>query len=100
MMRLPRRELVWQMGNGFAGVALSGLLQQDRFLNRRVHAANPSSPAANNTAADSRAPNSTAANSTASSPHATGPLSPTWYSLVHGVYYVQRKNYRVILRYF
>lgn len=34
-----RREFLWQMGAGFAGVALSGLLQQDDFF--AAHAAAP-----------------------------------------------------------
>lgn len=33
-----RREFVWQMGAGFAGVALSGLLQQDGFSSQMLHA--------------------------------------------------------------
>ncbi|MEY3458679.1 MAG: hypothetical protein RL215_1836, partial [Planctomycetota bacterium] len=41
-MRIPRRELVWQMGNGFAGVALAGLLQQDGCCTPRLLAAEDS----------------------------------------------------------
>jgi hypothetical protein len=40
-----RRELVWQMGGGFAGTALAALLQQDGFFSRAVASTN-SSPAA------------------------------------------------------
>jgi hypothetical protein len=38
---LTRRELVWQMGGGFAGLALSSLLQGDGFFSGRVCAAQP-----------------------------------------------------------
>ena len=33
-----RREFVWQMGNGFAGIALSSLLCGDGFFSRHLHA--------------------------------------------------------------
>jgi len=36
-----RREFVWDMGVGFAGVALSGLLAGDGFLGRKAQAAAP-----------------------------------------------------------
>ncbi len=34
-----RREFLWQMGAGFGGVALTGLLNQDGFFNPKIHAA-------------------------------------------------------------
>ncbi len=34
-----RREFVWQMGAGFAGLALSNLLAGDGFFARHLHAA-------------------------------------------------------------
>lgn len=40
-----RRELVWQMGGGFAGTALAALLQQDGFFSRALASTN-SPPAA------------------------------------------------------
>jgi hypothetical protein len=42
---LPRRELVWQMGNGFAGVALAGLLEQDGYFAQAAAPALPDNPA-------------------------------------------------------
>ncbi len=33
-----RREFVWQMGSGFAGLALTDLLTQDNFFNQLAHA--------------------------------------------------------------
>src|SRR5687767_14917551 len=36
---ITRRELVWEMGGGFAGIALAGLLGGDGFSPRRVAAA-------------------------------------------------------------
>jgi hypothetical protein len=42
---LPRRELVWQMGNGFAGVALAGLLEQDGYFAQAAAPARPENPA-------------------------------------------------------
>ena len=36
-----RREFVWQMGGGFAGLALTSLLEGDRFYSRAAHAASP-----------------------------------------------------------
>src|SRR5213079_3189260 len=36
-----RREFLWQAGAGFAGVALSGLLQGDGFFGRAASAAEP-----------------------------------------------------------
>lgn len=38
-----RREFVWEMGGGIAGLALSGLLAHDRFFERHAYAATPSS---------------------------------------------------------
>lgn len=38
-----RREFVWQMGGGFAGVALAGLLSGDGFLARRADGGPPAS---------------------------------------------------------
>ncbi|MEO8269292.1 MAG: hypothetical protein ABI557_06200, partial [Aureliella sp.] len=35
---LTRRELVWQMGGGFAGLALADLLASDGFFTRRLRA--------------------------------------------------------------
>ncbi|HCP83302.1 MAG TPA: DUF1501 domain-containing protein, partial [Planctomycetaceae bacterium] len=40
-----RREFVWEMGAGFAGLALTSLLEQDRFFDR-VNAAEPKGPLA------------------------------------------------------
>src|SRR5437764_816061 len=37
-----RREFVWQMGGGFAGLALASLLTEDGFFARHVRAATPS----------------------------------------------------------
>lgn len=37
-----RREFVWQMGGGFAGLALTSLLEQDGFFGRHATAAEPS----------------------------------------------------------
>ena len=34
-----RREFVWQMGGGFAGLALSSLLDSDGFFQRHLKAA-------------------------------------------------------------
>jgi hypothetical protein len=39
-----RRELVWEMGAGFAGVALAGLLEADGFFGRQARAAGPAIP--------------------------------------------------------
>ena len=45
-----RREFLWEMGNGFAGLALGSLLSGDRFFSRHLHAgtsrsdANPLTP--------------------------------------------------------
>ena len=39
-----RREFVWQMGGGFAGLALSSLLDSDGFFQRHLKAADPASP--------------------------------------------------------
>lgn len=36
-----RREFVWQMGGGFAGLALTSLLAQDGFFARHAHADSP-----------------------------------------------------------
>ncbi|MEW4529198.1 DUF1501 domain-containing protein [Maioricimonas sp. JC845] len=42
-----RREFVWQMGGGFAGLALTSLLDQDGFFDRHARAdASPASPLA------------------------------------------------------
>ena len=38
-----RREFVWQMGGGFAGLALSSLLDSDGFFQRHLKA-DPASP--------------------------------------------------------
>lgn len=35
----PRREFLWDMGAGFAGVALSGMLQSDGFFKKQAQAA-------------------------------------------------------------
>ena len=35
---VTRREFVWEMGGGFAGVALTALLSGDRFFSRHLHA--------------------------------------------------------------
>ena len=40
-----RREFVWEMGGGFAGVALASLLAGDGFFARNAHAGSPQSPA-------------------------------------------------------
>ena len=40
-----RREFVWQMGSGFAGLALTDLLSQDGFLTRRTQGAESDSVA-------------------------------------------------------
>ena len=37
-----RREFVWQMGGGFAGLALTSLLNQDGFFGRHAAAADES----------------------------------------------------------
>jgi hypothetical protein len=42
--RRTRREFLWQAGGGFAGVALSGLLQQDGFFARQAAAAEAKAP--------------------------------------------------------
>ena len=39
--RLTRRELVWEMGGGFAGIALASLLQGDRLLANSTIAGKP-----------------------------------------------------------
>jgi hypothetical protein len=39
-----RREFVWQMGGGFAGLALASLLERDGFFARHAAAASPSGP--------------------------------------------------------
>ena len=39
-----RREFVWQMGGGFAGLALSSLLDSDGFFQRHLKAADATSP--------------------------------------------------------
>src|SRR5262245_39418290 len=38
---LSRREFVWEMGAGFAGLALTGLLASDGFFARHARAATP-----------------------------------------------------------
>ncbi len=38
---LVRREALWQMGGGFAGVALAALLEQDGFFTKHLRAAEP-----------------------------------------------------------
>lgn len=43
-----RREFVWQMGGGFAGLALASLLEGDGFFARHAHAASPGAPATAN----------------------------------------------------
>jgi len=40
-----RREFVWQMGGGFAGLALTSMLDQDGFFHRRAGAAEHGNPA-------------------------------------------------------
>ena len=40
-----RREFVWQMGGGFAGLALASLLEQDGFFQRHATAAPPTAAA-------------------------------------------------------
>ena len=40
-----RREFVWEMGAGFAGLALTSLLDGDGFFERHAHAAGPASSA-------------------------------------------------------
>lgn len=44
---VTRREMVWQMGGGFAGLALSNLLANDGFFNRHLHAETKATPIAN-----------------------------------------------------
>ena len=39
-----RREFVWQMGAGFAGLALTSLLETDGFFRQQAKAADPKSP--------------------------------------------------------
>ncbi|QDV25504.1 DUF1501 domain-containing protein [Aureliella helgolandensis] len=39
-----RREFVWQMGGGFAGLALSSLLAREQFFERHLHAAQSDRP--------------------------------------------------------
>ncbi len=39
-----RREFVWQMGGGFAGLALTSLLESDGFFSRAAHAGELASP--------------------------------------------------------
>ncbi|MBA63879.1 MAG: hypothetical protein CMJ76_16110, partial [Planctomycetaceae bacterium] len=41
-----RREFVWQMGGGFAGLALSSLLENDGFFNKHLNSAENTSPSA------------------------------------------------------
>jgi hypothetical protein len=41
-----RREFVWQMGGGFAGLALASLLGDDGFFGRHAHAADSNNPTA------------------------------------------------------
>ncbi|MCC2672019.1 MAG: hypothetical protein K0Q72_4490, partial [Armatimonadetes bacterium] len=43
--RATRRELVWEMGQGFAGVALTSLLSSDGFFARHAAAASRRAPA-------------------------------------------------------
>ena len=38
---LSRREALWEMGGGFAGLALASLLERDRFWVRAAGAAEP-----------------------------------------------------------
>ncbi len=38
---LVRREALWQMGGGFAGVALAAMLDQDGFFQQTASAASP-----------------------------------------------------------
>ena len=40
-LAVPRRQFLWEMGAGFAGVALSALLDGDGFFGSRAHAASP-----------------------------------------------------------
>jgi len=37
-----RREFLWQMGGGFAGTALAGMLAEDGFFDRTASATEPS----------------------------------------------------------
>src|SRR5678816_1787562 len=41
-----RREFIWEMGGGFAGLALAGLLSQEGFLPRAQAAESPRNPLA------------------------------------------------------
>jgi hypothetical protein len=43
-----RREALWQMGGGFAGLALASLLEQDGFFARHAYAASPAAAATAN----------------------------------------------------
>lgn len=43
-----RREALWQMGGGFAGVALAALLEQDGFFQKHVQARSPDSSSLHN----------------------------------------------------
>jgi hypothetical protein len=39
-----RREFVWQMGGGFAGLALASLLESDKFFDKHAAAADTTNP--------------------------------------------------------